>query len=288
VRADDMRDREATGTCSVERALMYRRQADPRFRDELRRRFMAACEADAARRRAEPGVSGGHSVDAGRGAGAGRAGRDRNPEVQEKRVLRLPRIPMAYMGLATAAMVAIVIGIGNLIPRQPVAPDQPAPIMFSQTMPAEADTAQDQALAMAPAAPAAPGEAGAAVARTAPAAPAAPLAPAARGFAPVAAGVMDTAELVLAGVLNDEMRLKLEQIAAQAGSALEFVPGDAASPDAGSPVEPVAQVAHLAVERRVAEHVVSRIVEELGAAVEQPLSQVGSDQVLVVVRFSSN
>ena len=57
-------------------------------------------------------------------AGAGRASRDRNRKCRS--ACCACRGYQWRMGLAAAAMVAIVIGIGNLIPRQPVAPDQPS------------------------------------------------------------------------------------------------------------------------------------------------------------------
>lgn len=225
MRADELIGNEAAEGCPVERALKYHHEADPAFREQLRRTFMQECMS---------------AVEA----------RPRS----RKRALSLPRFPMAYMGLAAAAVIAIAVGVGNFLPRLqqqpelgpapvaefksvPGAASEPAPMMFGQNLPS--DTA-----------------------------------PSARGFAASTYGLTDTAELVAGGILDAAAREALAEIARQSGGTLEFLDAESA--------------AQITVNRSLAEHVVSTIAENLAAEVSQPLSQAGSGQVTVVVRFSSN
>jgi len=214
MRSDKPIDAEEAESCPVERALMYRHEGDPQFRDELRRSFMQECAAEAAARRS----------------------RGRVPD--RGRMLRLPRITLPYAGIAAAAVIALAIGVGSFRPHSPAAPTPiNEPMMFSQ---------KDLAIP----------------------------APSARGFAPSTYGLTDSAELAAGGALDLAAREALTDIAQQSGGTVEFM-DDAAE-------------AHITVDRSLAEHVISTICERLGAQVSQPLSQAGSGQVTVVVRFSSN
>lgn len=251
MRADEHIDDKAAEGCCVERALMYHHEADPDFREQLRRTFMQECRAEAAAR-----------LNA-----AGEAQARPEPEPQalpgannRKRVLRLPRIPLAYAGLAAAAVIAIAIGVGNLMPqsltRGPQQPklmmkadDEPTPMMFSQNDAAGTEPGTDPGTLSGPI-------------------------PSARGFGPNTYGLTDTAELAAGGVLDADARQALAGVAQESGGAVEFIEHQAE--------------ARITVNRGLAEHVISTIQERLSAQVSQPLSQAGSGQVTVVVRFSSN
>ncbi|OPZ63483.1 MAG: hypothetical protein BWY85_01682 [Firmicutes bacterium ADurb.Bin506] len=237
MRADEHVADMATPNCRVESALMYHHEADPEFREQLRRTFMQECQAQA-------------------------AARSRTKSKARVSWLRLPTIPLAYAGVAAAAVIAIAIGVGNLIPQVATpGPQQsqlqpelrmksagepaPAPLMFSQ----------NDAVGASPDAASGP-------------------AATARGFGPSTHGVTDTAELTVGGALDADARQVLTEVAEESGGTAEFIDDEAK--------------AHVSVSRSLAEHVISNIEELLGAEVNQPLSQAGSEQVTVVVRFSSN
>lgn len=98
--------------------------------------------------------------------------------------------------------------------------------------------------------------------------------PDALGFGPNTRGRTDTARLTCVSALDDQAVAELDGIAVEAGGRLEIDESNAE--------------ASIEVDRNVANHVISRLCEDLGAEVEQPLSDAGSTTVTVEVQFSSN
>jgi len=98
--------------------------------------------------------------------------------------------------------------------------------------------------------------------------------PDALGFGPNTHGRTDTARLTCTSTLDDQAVAELDGIAGEAGGMLEINEANAE--------------ASIEVDRNVANHVISRLCEDLGAEVKQPLSDAGSTTVTIEVWFSSN